>query len=233
MTIIPVTNDNLLFHCIHNGPLELDKVSEEIAPDNPEVHDQFERNRTFLSRLVDLYGACGMLLIDKDTIVGHVRFYPRAVTEMYEFCCQVPEYAITDKMIEAELPVLDKPEDRHLKINCFLIDKAYRGKGLTKQLITAIIDWASEHGWSTVSALATHDNYWLSQQMCIPKLHTYLSLGFEQKETIVLPEAVEHLNNIIEGKRGADLQHEYEQYCADSDPETLSCLFEVERKVNE
>ncbi|MFC1551008.1 GNAT family N-acetyltransferase [Candidatus Latescibacterota bacterium] len=231
MKIVPMTNDILLYKCIHSGPLDCstpETTDNSIAPVSKE---QLERNRKFLSQLIDTYGSCAMLAIEENSVVGHVRFYPKFLIDRYEFCCHVAEYSITDEIIKTDLPPIESLDNRTLRINCFLIDKTYRGQGLSGDLITAIVDWAGSNGWKAVSALATHDNYWLSQQMCLPKLSTYQKLGFETKELIVIPEAGEHLKNIEEGKLGPEIQREFEKACEESDPEKLSCLYEVERGI--
>jgi|GEM_PF-1711495 GNAT superfamily N-acetyltransferase len=231
MKIIPMTNDILLYKCIHSGPLDCSSIESGDISDGTVPKEQLERNRKFLTRLIEAYGSCAMLAIEGNSVVGHVRFYPKFITDRYEFCCHVSEYCITDEMAAMDLPPLETLDDRTLRINCFLIDKTYRGQGLSSDLITAIVDWACENGWKTVSALATHDNYWMSRQMCLPKLNTYHKLGFETKELIVIPEAEEHLKNIEAGKLGADLKREFKMVCQDSDCEKLSRLYEVEKDV--
>ncbi|MFC1650898.1 GNAT family N-acetyltransferase [Candidatus Latescibacterota bacterium] len=231
MKILPMNKDFLLFKCIHCGPLDSSNIETKNRSGETVSKEQFERNRKFLARLIDTYGSCAMLAIEGNSVVAHVRFYPKIILDRFEFCCHVSDYAITSEMVEMDLPEIKTPADRNLKINCFLVDKAYRGQGLSGDLITAIVEWAGSNGWNTVSALAAHDNYWLSLQMCIPKLNTYQKLGFEMKKKVVIPEAKEHLKNIREGKLGADKQKEFELHCGGKDADELSSLYEVERGV--
>lgn len=235
MKILPIDKDFVLFRCIHFGPLSPSNI--ETAPANiPGLPEgQFDRNRQFLTRLIDAYGSCGMLAMDGDFVVGHVRFYPQTICDQHRFCCQDPNNAITQEMVEMSLPRLENRADRILRIDCILVHEDYRGQGLTHALLDGVLEWAIEHNWTAVRAWASPDNYWLASQICLPMLRTYLKHGFQKGQTTPSPEIIgmirDLLTKIRDGEMAAEKKREFEQFCGGQDLSELATYHEVERPL--
>lgn len=233
MNIRAMDKDFVLFRCIHWGPLSPSNI--ETAPaEIPNLLDgQFERNRRFLTRAIDAYGSCGMLAMDGDFVVGHIRFYPQIICDQHRFCCQDPNNAITQEMVEMNLPTLDNPADRILRIDCILVHEDYRGQGLTHALLDGVLDWAKNNNWTAVRAWASSDNYWFSSQICVPMLRTYLKRGFQKGTTTPSSEIIgmirDLLTKIRDGEMGAEKKEEFEQFCSGQDLSELATYYEVER----
>ncbi len=235
MRICPMDESFVLYRCAHFGPLSpsnIETLPHEI-PGLPE--GQFERNRQFLGRLIDAYGSCGMLAMDGDSVVGHVRFYPQVICDQHKFCCQEAAYAISQEMAEMELPALENRADRVLRIDCILVHKDYRGQGLSHALLDGVLEWAREHDWTTVRAWASPDNYWLASQICAPMLRTYLKHGFQKVDIATSSDMSnlirELLVNIRDGKLGIEKQKEFERYCSEQDLSELAVYHEVECRL--
>ena len=231
MKIVPTDKDCLMARCVHGGPFSLANIEEMGSSELALSEEQFERNRQFLTRMIDAYGSCAMLVMDDDLVVAHARFYPQVVCDLYPFCCQDPRYAITQEIVEMEFPTLKNRDDRILRIQCFLVNAGYRGKGLSHALIEAILDWAKERDWKAVRAYAAPDNYWLSAQMCSPMLRTYSKHGFQIIETAPSPEVEELLKQLRDGEHGDELKKEFAEFCGGQDLSELSLVHTVQREL--
>ncbi len=229
MKIVPMDKDSVLARCIHCGPFSPANIEEMRSSEPALSKAQFGRNRQFLKRVIDVYGSCAMLAMDGDLVVAHARFYPQAICDQQPFCCQDPTYPITQEMVEMDLPTLQNRDDRILRIDCFLVNADYRGRGISHALIEAILDWAKEHDWKAVRASATHDNYWLSTQICQPMLRTYAKHGFQKVDTAASPEVNEYLTKFRDGELGDEKKKEFEEFCAGQDLSELGVVHEVER----
>ncbi|NQT83484.1 GNAT family N-acetyltransferase [bacterium] len=231
MKIVPMEKDFVLARCIHCGPFSLANIEEMRSSEPAGSEEQFERNRQFLTRMIDAYGSCGMMAIDGDLVVAHARFCPQAICDQCQFCCQDPRAPITQEMVEMELPILENRDDRVLRIDCFLVNADYRGQGLSHALIEAILDWAKEHDWKAVRAYAAPDNYWLSSQICQPMLRTYAKHDFETIETAPSPEVEECLTQFRDGELGDEKRKEFEEFCGGQELSELSLLHTVQREL--
>jgi len=88
MKIVPMEKDSVLARCIHCGPFSLANIEEMRSSEPALSEEQFERNKQFLTRMIDAYGSCGMLAVDGDLVVAHARFYPQAICDQCQFCCR-------------------------------------------------------------------------------------------------------------------------------------------------
>jgi len=236
MKICPMDKSFLLFRCVHFGPLGPSNI-EKMPVNIPDLtKGQLERNRQFFARITEAYGACAMLAMEGDLVVGHARFYPQMICDQCQFCCQDPKYGITQQMVEMDLPAIENPVDRILRIDCFLVHKDYRGRGLSHALLDGIVEWARAHDWKVVRAWASGDNYWVASQICTPMLRTYTRHGFQKARTFPASEfpsseARKLLVQIREGKLGAERKKEFEAFCGGEDLSELALLHEVERRL--
>ena len=196
--------------------------------------EQFDRNKKFLARLIDIYGSCAMLAIEGDFVVGQARFYPEVIFDLAgqkHICCQDPRFAATQQMIKMDLPTIQNPANRILRIHCWLIHKDYLGRGLSHALLDGILEWALSHSWKLVRAYAGPDNYWVASQACAPMLRTYIKHGFQKTKTVPSSELKEILMELQEGKFGIGLKKEFEKFCAGEDLSKLAVFHEVERRL--
>ena len=231
MIIRPMDKDFILFQCLHCGPLSPSNIETKSRNKEGISKEQFERNKKFLTRITDAYGSCAMLAIEGNSVVAPARFYPQIILNQVDFCCHDPKYAITQKMVEMDLPAIENPADRILKIDCFLVHEKNRGQGLSHALIDGILEWAQSNNWKTVRAHAASDNYWVASQICAPMLSTFIKQGFKKTGTVSIPEAKDMLQNIQEGKSGIKKKKEFEKFCGGKDLSDLSLYYEVERRL--
>jgi ribosomal protein S18 acetylase RimI-like enzyme len=234
MKICPMDKAFILFRCVHFGPLGLSNI-EKMSMNVPGLsEEQFDRNKKFLARLIDIYGSCAMLAIEGDLVVGHARFYPQIIFDLAgqrHICCQEPRFAVTQQMVEMELATIENPANRILRIHCWLVHKDYRGWGLSHALLDGILEWAQSHNWKVVRASAAPDNYWVASQACAPMLRTYIKHGFQKIKTVPSPEVEEILMKFQEGKLGIKGKKEFEKFCAGEDLSKLAVFHEVECRL--
>ncbi len=224
MKLCPMNKEFILFCCLHCGLLRPSTIEEKCSLPK----GQSNRNKKFLGRLVDTYGSCAMLAMEGDSVVAHARFYPQAIYNQFKFCCQDPNHAITQEMVEMKLPPLANPAERILRITCFFVHKDYQGQGMSHKLIDAILEWAKSNAWKSVRCFAYLDNYWLSSEMCTPMLRTYNKHGFKKIETVLIPEAKDLLQKMKNGEFGAERKNEIEKICGDKDLLEFSTFYEME-----
>jgi GNAT superfamily N-acetyltransferase len=130
-----------------------------------------------------------------------------------------------------KLPPLVNPAERILRITCFFVHKHYQGQGLSHKLIDAILEWAKSNAWKSVRCFAYPDNYRLSSEMCTPMLRTYSKHGFKKIGIIKIPEVKDFLQQMKNGKFGAEKQKDFEKFCGDRDLSELVNLFEIEHQL--
>ncbi len=231
MKICPMDKDFVLFRCVHFGPLNHSNI-EKMSVDALDLsREQCERNKKFLSRLIDTYGSCAMLAKEGDFVVGQARFYPQVIFDLIGqqyICCQDPDYGVTEQMADMDLPKIENPDDRILRIHCWLIHKDYLGRGISNALLDGILEWAQSHGWKVVKAYAGPDNHWIASQACAPMLRTYIKHGFQKIKTVPSPELKELLMESQDGKFGIDQKKEFEKFCTGEDLSKLAVSHEVE-----
>lgn len=227
MKICPMNKDFILFCCLHCGPLSPSNIEEKSNLSK----EQLDRNKKFLSRLIDTYGSCAMLAIEGASVVAHARFYPQIIYNQVKICCQDPNQAITQQMVDLDFPPIENPSDRILKIACFFVHKDYRGRGLSHKLIDAILEWAKNNAWKSVRCLASLNNYWLASEMCTPMLRTYSKHGFKKIETVTIPEVKEYLQQIKNGELGVEKKKGFDKFCGGKNLSELVVFHEVERQL--
>jgi GNAT superfamily N-acetyltransferase len=235
MQICPMDKSFVLFRCVHFGALSPSNI-ETLPVNIPDLPEgQFERNRRFLTRLMDAYGSCGMLAMDGEFVMGHVRFYPQIVCDQHKFCCQEPTSAITQEMVEMDLPPIENRADRILRIDCILVHEDYRGQGLSHALLDGVLEWAKAHDWTTVRAWASPDNYWLASQICAPMLRTYLKHGFQKAKTAPSSEITDLIRDLLmqirDGKLGDEKKKQFQRFCGGQDLSELAVYHEVECRL--
>ena len=223
-----MNKDFILLCCLHCGLLSPSTIDKKCSLQK----EQLNRNKKFLTRLIDTYGSCAMLAMEGDSVVAHARFYPEIIYNQFKFlCCQDPDYAITQEMVRMKLPPLTNPTERMLRINCFLVHQDYRGRGLSHKLIDAILEWAKNNAWKSVRAFAYQDNYLLSSEMCTPMLRTYRKHGFRKTGMVPIPETKDLLQQMKNGELGPERKKEFDKYCGNKDISEFTTFYEIERQL--
>ena len=226
-----MNKDFIVFRCLHDGLLNPSNIEANSINIASLSKVQFDRNKKFLSRLIDAYGSCAMLAMEGESVVAHTRFYPQIIYDQFNFCCHDPKYAITQEMVGMKLPSLTNLSDRVLRITCFFVHKDYRGQGLSHKLIDAILEWAKNNTWKSLQCFAYPDNYWLSSEMCTPMLRTYSKHGFRKIGTVMIPEAKDLLEQMKNGELGAERKREIEKICDNKDLSEYATFYEIERQL--
>ena len=189
VTIKPMTEDFVLWRCLHGGPLDVEAID---APDpHPKVdwavHNAI--NLPLLSKLTQTYGTCAMLAWDGNQVVGYVRFYPKVISAMPEaghMCLQqVFPNGPSPQLIEAEFAPLGEIQDKTLAVHCLMTgspqqtENPYQRKGLGTRLVRAMVDWATENGWDAIEATAYVDLPLFYEVTGNAGRHWWERLGFE------------------------------------------------------
>ena len=231
MKICAMDKDFILFRCLHDGPLNPSNIETKSMTIGSLPREQLDRNKKFLSHLVDAYSSCAMLAVEDDSVVAHARFYPQNIYDQYKICCHDPKHAITQEIAEMEFPPLANQAERILRITCFFVHKDYRGQGLSHKLINAILKWAKNNSWKSVRCFAYMNNYWLASEMCTPMLRTYSKHGFKKIGIVRIPEVKDFLQQMKNGELGTEKKKEFEKFCGDRDLSELVDLYEIERQL--
>lgn len=185
-----------LWRCIHYGPLKLDRL--EAAPVKDEKMDwpRFHaRNVPLIEKLTELYGSCAVVAMDGDSIVGMLRFYPKAIPDVDCMCMQ-QEYPAgpADDLVDRGLPTPDKISDRTLSVHCMLTrdprrkELPYQRMGIGSRMVKKLIEWAGQNGWKAIEATAYEDLPWIYGNTGAAGKTFWEKLGFSIADVGVQPE---------------------------------------------
>ena len=67
--------------------------------------------------------------------------------------------------------------------------------------------------------------------MCTPMLRTYIKHGFRKIGTVMIPEAKDLLQQMINGELGAERRKEVEKLCGNKDLSEFATFYEIERQL--
>lgn len=155
----------LLWRCLHGGPLTAVSIDARGA-DGPTPFETFrERNLGFLRNVVETYGSCAVVAKRGEAVVGHLRFYPKAVRDLSApglGLCLQQEFPSgpADDLGRMRLPPLHAIADKTLLVHCMMVlaDGAWGGSlrrlGLGRRMAATLVDWAGATGWRAVEATA-------------------------------------------------------------------------------
>ena len=163
----PMTEDLILWRCLHSGPLSRGTLDEWPA-DSPLPWAAYrERNVPLLGRLTQTYGACAIVARDGDRIVGQLRFYPKAVEAMDGAggLCLQQDYPSgpADDFADRRFPALAEIADRTLAVHCLMTgspqqkENPYQRRGIGGRMVRALAEWAAARGWAGIEARAFED----------------------------------------------------------------------------
>lgn len=165
--IEPMTDDFLLWRCLHHGPLSHDTI-DRLPPSGEVPWERCrKRNLPLLARLTQTYGACAIVARDGGGIVGYLRFYPKAVCTMAGAgcLCLQQDYPAgpAEDFADADFPALSQIEDKTLVVHCLMTgstqckENPYQRKGLGTRMVKALIEWARTNGWRSIEADSFED----------------------------------------------------------------------------
>ncbi len=167
IVIEPMTKEFVLWRCLHSGPVTRATIEDQPA-DNPLPWERYrKRNLPLLRNLMRVYGACAIVARDGDKIIGHLRFYPKAIYGLPgagEMCLQ-QDYSSgpEDDFAEKDFPPLEQIEDKTLSVHCLMTgcprwkENPYQRKGVGSRLVRTLIEWARRKGWRFIEAMAFED----------------------------------------------------------------------------
>ncbi len=159
--------DFILWRCLHGGPLTRDNLERYEA--NPDVDwpAMRARNLPLLSALTEAYGACAVTAREGDSVIGTLRFYPKAVITLagsQGFCLQQPfPGGPAQDFKDTVFRPPEELEDRTLTVHCLAAgqpgarDDTHRRKGLGTRMVRTLIDWARPRGWRAIETATYAD----------------------------------------------------------------------------
>jgi ribosomal protein S18 acetylase RimI-like enzyme len=176
VSIEPMTEDFILWRCLHSGPLSKDTI--EHWPKDAEQNINFRKIRAvnipLLKKLIKTYDTCAIIARQGDEIIGMLRFYPKAVISLNKagYLCLQQDYppGPAPDLISEKFPSFDQIEDKTLKIHCIMTSRPFAGdketeifgmrcldkveagarKGIGLKLARALVDWARKQGWKRI-----------------------------------------------------------------------------------
>jgi GNAT superfamily N-acetyltransferase len=163
----PMTDDFTLWRCLHHGPLSRDTIEQLPSSDEVPWERCRKRNLPLLGKLTRTYGACAIVARDGRRIVGHLRFYPKAVCGMAGagYLCLQQDYPAgpAGDFAGVDFPDLSQIEDKTLAVHCLMTvrprqnEDSYQRRGLGTRMAKALIEWAKAHGWRHIEADSFED----------------------------------------------------------------------------
>ena len=167
VVIEPMTEEFILWRCLHSGPLSPGTI-EQWPADSPISWERCQkRNFPLLVKLTRAYGACAILARANNQVVGHLRFYPKAVRNLDGAgeLCLLQDYpaGTADDFAHHDFPALTRIEDKTLLVHCLMTgcsqqkENPYQRKGVGSAMVRTLIQWAKTKGWHYIEANAFED----------------------------------------------------------------------------
>ena len=167
VVVEPMTEEFILWRCLHGGPLSRDTIDQWSSADTMPWERYRKRNIPLLVKLTRTYGSCAILAHDGDQIVGHLRFYPKAVCNMEGAggpCLQQdPPAGPVEHFADSDFPDPAQIEDKTFVVHCLMTgslqqkENPYQRKGIGTRMVRALIEWAKAHGWEGIEADSFED----------------------------------------------------------------------------
>jgi GNAT superfamily N-acetyltransferase len=167
VVVEPMTEEFILWRCLHGGPLSRDTIDQWSSTDKMPWKRYRDRNIQLLMKLTRTYGSCAILARDGDLIVGHLRFYPKAVCDMEGAggpCLQQdPPGGPAEDFAGRDFPDPAQIEDKTLGVHCLMMgsslqkENPYQRKGIATRMVRALIEWAKANGWERIEADSFED----------------------------------------------------------------------------
>jgi GNAT superfamily N-acetyltransferase len=163
----PMSEEFIVWRCLHDGALTHDTIDKWSSESPIPWACYCTRNTHLLVKLTRTYGCCAILARDGDQVVGHLRFYPKAVYEMEGaggLCLQQdPPAGPVEEFADNDFPLLEQMEEKTLKVYCLVAgsplqkENPYQRKGIGTRMVSALIEWAKANGWEAIESDAFED----------------------------------------------------------------------------
>jgi hypothetical protein len=167
VVVEPMTEEFTLWRCLHDGPLSRDTIDQWSSASTMPWACYRDRNTPLLMKLTRTYGACAIIARDGDQIVGHLRFYPKAVCDMVgaSGLCLQQDFPAgpAEDFADSNFPAPAQIEDKTLAVHCLMTgspkqkENPYQRKGVGTQMVRTLIEWAKENGWECIAADSFED----------------------------------------------------------------------------
>jgi GNAT superfamily N-acetyltransferase len=155
----------LLWRCLHGGPLTAESLEHTDGTGDPPWAALRARNLPVLERLTDVYGACAVTARAGGSLIGHLRFYPKAVRVMAEpglGLCLQQEFPCgpAGDFAGRVFPPLADLADKTLLVHCLMLapeeegGESYRRRGIGTLMARALLNWADAAGWTAIESTA-------------------------------------------------------------------------------
>ncbi len=165
--IEPMSEQFILWRCLHFGPLSRENI-DRYPTDSPIGFERYRaRNIPVLEKLTQTYGACAILARAGGSVVGQLRFYPKAIWNMDsagELCLlQDFPYGSAEDFAGTDFPPLEQIADKTLTIHCLMTGSSqqdknpFQRKGIGTRMVRFLIQWAKVKSWEHVTADAFED----------------------------------------------------------------------------
>ena len=224
-----MTEDCVLCICVHGGPLPLSKTCAAETRSTWKERELGLPDGTvarFLQAMCRTYGSCGILAIDGDAVVGHLRFYPAGLDDVAAGgfpCVQMDEIRALRDFDAGTLPPKNALAPAALRIHCFHVagidGASYRRRGIGTTMLETMIDWARAAGWEELRAGASEHIppiYEWSGQMSVER---YSRLGFRATATPGESPWLQAVRNMRAGHHGERVKTQWEAFAHLSDEE--------------
>jgi RimJ/RimL family protein N-acetyltransferase len=167
VVIEPMTEELLLWRCLHGGPLSRGTLDGWPADSKMPWERYRRRNIPFLKRIMETYGSCAILARSGDRIVGQLRFYPKVLPGRLGsigICLQQDFPAgPPDDVAGIAFPSMADIKDRTLTIHCMMTgspqqaENPFQRRGIGSRMVRCLIQWAKAMGWESIEADAFED----------------------------------------------------------------------------
>jgi len=167
VVVEPMTEDFILWRCLHGGPLSRDAIDQWPSASTMPWACYRNRNTLLLIKLTRTYGACAIIARHGDQIVGHLRFYPKAVCDMegagHPCLQQDPPAGPVEDFADSDFPNPAQIQDKTLVVHCLMTgsslqkENPFQRKGIGTRLVRTLIQWAKKNGWECITADSFED----------------------------------------------------------------------------
>lgn len=167
IVIEPMTEEFLLWRCLHFGPLSGRTLDRWPSDSQIDWELYRARNVPLLEKLTRIYGACAILARVGDRIVGQLRFYPKFVCNLQGAggLCLLQDFpnGPADDFAAMDFQPLHHIEDKTLVIHCLMTgssqqkDNPFQRKGIGTRMVRSLIQWAKANRWEFIEVDAFED----------------------------------------------------------------------------
>ena len=216
LVVEPFNSDFVLWRCVHDGPLTRENIdvgwsdAEELPWEALRA-----RNLPFLTKLRETYGAYAIVARHDGQVIGHLRFYPKAVCAMscsFGMCIQ-QQYpgGPADDFADEDFPPLDQIQDRTLIVHCMMsgapipAENKHHREGIGTRMALCLIEWAKGKGWRAIEATAFEDLEMIYEFTGAAGRHFWEKLGFKVVATEIEP-AFDQESDLVDNMREQALQ---------------------------